>query len=159
MKVHSILLVAALAAGCGSPASSDAGSVIPGANPADVHLSLKERGFDVERLAGPMGISWTCTEHTASVALRVDLAGPEASQLAQARASVMAIGENTADAGQDFLAFVASLPYTDARPAEAHEWVLTNFDQDGAAVTIGSARFTLAAPSAKARILLVEPAQ
>lgn len=131
---------------------------IPGLQPVDVHLSLEERGFKVERVMDQSGITWNCTQEGPSVTYKAEVFGPEVEVLGGVRATVMADGANkTAEAGRDFLAYMCSLPYDGSKPEEAKAWLLENYDQETASTTIGTVRFTLHGPSVAYRLLNVEP--
>lgn len=135
-----------------------ASSLIPGLNPVDVYLSLENRGFTVKKDFGEGYASWSCVQKYPSVELSADVQGPSATEVNMVRAMVMADGvEKTALAGRDFVAFVASAPYTGAQPQVAHDWVIENYDMDGATLTVGGVIFTMKAPSVLYRMLIIEP--
>ena len=145
-----------------TPESSEevASSLIPGLNPVDVYLNLEQRGFTVTKNLKPGQLSWTCTQTWPSVEFVAETFGPEVDKASLVRATVTADGVNkTALAGRDYLALVASIPYTGAQPTEAHTWVLSNFDQDSATTNIGGANFTLYAPTEAFRMLTIQPSR
>ena len=134
-------------------------TIIPGLNPVDVYLTLEKRGFTVSKNLKPGQLSWTCKQSWPSVEFSAEVFGPEVDEVSFVRAEVMADGVNkTALAGRDYLAMMASAPYTGSQPQVAHEWVVANFDQDGATTTIGGTSFTLRAPSEVYRMLTIQPA-
>lgn len=140
------------------PAAASSTGAIPSLNAADVYLGLKERGFTVEKdLAN--GASFVCSLVSPSLELKAEVSGSSGTEVTLVRAMVMADGATKkAIAGRDFLAFIASVPYANAQPQAAHDWVIQYYDVDGATTTIGGAAFTLKAPSEHYRMLLVEPA-
>lgn len=137
-----------------------ASSLIPGLNPVDVYLNLEQRGFTVSKNLKPGELSWTCTQTWPSVEFVAETFGPEVDKASLVRATVTADGVNkTALAGRDYLALVASIPYTGAQPQVAHDWVLANFDQDSSTTNIGGATFTLYAPTEAFRMLTIQPSR
>lgn len=135
-----------------------ASDLIPGLNPVDVYLSLENRGFTVKKDFGQGYAIWTCVQKFPSVELSADVQGPSATEVNMVRAMVMADGvEKTALAGRDFVAYVASAPYKGSQPQVAHDWVIENYDMDGATLTIGGVIFTMKAPSVLYRMLIIEP--
>lgn len=147
------------AAAAAQAAEPEAHKLIPGVQPVDVHLSLKQQGFTVEPTYGD-GITWTCKQTHPGVEFRADVYGPEVEKLSLVTATVMAdASTKTAEAGTNFLAYVCSVPYDGSNPAQAAEWLRTNFNTDSATTTIGPVRFTLRAPSVAYRLLTIEPAR
>lgn len=141
------------------PAEPDAPRVIAGLNPVDVYLNLEKRGFKVEKNFTSGALSWKCVQAWPSVQYESEVFGTSATEVTYVRSSVMADGvEKTALAGKDFLALVSSVPYTGAEPQKAHDWVMANYDQHEASIVIGSARFTIKAPTVVYRMLILEPA-
>ncbi len=139
--------------------ASSSSRIIAGLNPVDVYLNLENRGFTLTKDFSAGYVIRTCVQKWPSVEYRAEVGGKVSDEADGVQATVMADGvEKTAEAGKDFLAFVASVPYTGAEPKKAHDWVLSNFNQDGASIVIGSARFTIKAPTVVYRMLMIEPA-
>lgn len=132
--------------------------IIPGLAPVDVYLSLEQRGFIVEKDLQTGACSWVCTQEWPSVKFTADVFGPDVNSVSSVRADVMADGVNkTALAGRDFLAMVASVPYTGAEQQASHDWVIANYDTDSATMVVGGAQFILRAPSELYRMLIIGP--
>lgn len=141
-----------------APAEEPPSRFIAGMNPVDVPLNLEKHGFTVKKDFGGGYTTRTCKQILPGVEYTAEVGGPGTRDVDMVRAMVMADGvTQTALAGRDFVAFVASVAYTGAQPQNAHDWVVANFDQDGATTTIGGATFTMKAPSALYRMLLIEP--
>lgn len=176
MKATAVFPALVLLIACSTPSPSSAPSataeptleatsqverhtVIPGSNPVDLYLSLEQRGFSVEKQFGSEMNSWTCTQDFGSVKYTTEVFGPEVDVTGSVRATVLADGVNkSAQVGADFLSFVASMPYEDAQPQKAHDWVVEHLNEDSANITIGSVRFLLRAPTDMMRMLLIDPA-
>lgn len=138
--------------------AKSAHQVIPGLNPVDVYLSLEKRGFTVKKSYRDGYSLRTCIQEMPSITFSTNVGGPGTKEVDDVTATVMVdVAEKTVQAGRDFLAFVASVPYTDANPQSAHDWVLANYDQDGATTTIGGAVFTIKAPTVAYRMLMIQP--
>lgn len=134
--------------------------VIPGLNPVDIYVNLKQRGFTVKDSYNPGYSIHDCEQAWPSVTFVASVGGPGSRAVDDIRATVMADGvQKTALAGRDFLALIASVPYTGANPDMAHQWVVDNFNRDSAIITIGGAVFVLKAPNPVFRLLSIRPAE
>ena len=129
-----------------SPAPAAAPDVIVGFVVANVTMNLERRGF---RCEGPRQLqtlaSWTCRgSQGAEVEFLVDVLGASPTRVRSINASVIQSQAQPSDAiAAEFLGFVATVPYTDAEPQRAREWVAANIARSDATMTIGTARFTL----------------
>jgi hypothetical protein len=133
--------------------------VIPGLNPVDVYRSLEKRGFVIKKIHKDGYSVRTCIQEMPSITFSADVAGPGTKEVDNVTATVMVDGAGKViQAGVEYLSFIASVPYTGADPQAAHDWVQSNFDTDSATTTIGGASFTIIAPTAFYRMLMIDPA-
>ena len=119
--------------------------VIRGLARVDVTGNLDKRDFDCSGPHHLVGVeSWTCDSKGAGLSLlyHVDVQGVSTTRISYVIAAVTHIDAADATAAA-FLGFVATIPYDDADPAAARAWVRENIGNNGATLTIGSARFRL----------------
>lgn len=112
---------------------------ISGLTAADVTKNLEPRGF---KCRGPRSGQtmqlWDCSSGDGNI--QVSFMGASPTRIRSVSAT--ALGSDAAS----FLRFLASLPYKDADPAKAQEWVTANVAAGGETV-IGSARFVISGPA------------
>ncbi len=140
---------------------------IPGLQPVDVYLNFTNKGFTLtkdlggrDELSGGVVNFWYCEETTSQSQSRVTVMGPSATQVESVHAMFTYSGSSASDTdkhARDFLAYVATLPYDNARPADAKVWVQSNIGKN-AKTTIGGVSFELFANAPRARILLLQVA-
>lgn len=139
-------------------ASVTSSSTITGLNPADVYLSLEDRGYTTSKEHSLEGMVWVSSSSDVSMSYTVTMGGKSATSVDLLKAAVVAMNGDSIGAGRHMLAFVASVTYSGAEPQRAKDWVLEHFDEDGATTTIGAAKLTIMAPSNLTRMLVMEPA-
>lgn len=150
---------AADAAPSGTDTSSESTPAsIPGMNPADVYLSLEDRGYTTSKEFNTQRVIWVCSSSDAAMSFVVTMSGKTATTVDLIKAIVLSMDGGSIAPAQHVLAFVASAPYTGAEPQRAKDWVLEHYDQDGATITIGPVKLTIQAPTVQSRILVMEPA-
>lgn len=131
---------------------------IEGLAPVDVYLNLEKQGFKTNKqIGGDYGNMWTSTKSYAGIDYEVNVYSSDINNVESVSAKAMVdITQKDIIAVQQFLIYISSLPYDNASPQRAGQWVKANFNNDKAAITIGDAKFTLYAPSAVMRMLVVE---
>jgi len=139
-----------------TPASS-APEFITGLTAADVKLNLERRGFHCD---GPVALatlqSWTCkSSQGTDIEFVVEVQGKDSTRIRSVDATVLQYNAQPSDAiAAEFLGFIATLPYENAEPARARDWVRSNIAKSGSELTIASARFELTrANTGRAHIL------
>ncbi len=103
---------------------------IPGLTPQDVYLNLESRGFKCSepKLMGPQNeVRWTCEKQEAQGEYLVEINSSDANSVRLIEAWVISHDPAHANAlAQDFLGYVAGIPYEGAKPEEAKAWVEQN---------------------------------
>lgn len=132
---------------------------IPGIVASDVHLSLKERGFVIQRIWGEDGdLMYSCTDdRRGNTRYQADAIGKAGQELTSVRATVTSTPSEANVQGADFLGYIASLPYEGSLPNKASAWVESNIGRN-ATTEIGGVRFELSAISSTGRMLTITPA-
>lgn len=141
--------------------SNETQKFIKGLNPVDVYLNMEKQGFTTDKqLGGEYGNIWTNTKSYAGIDYKVETFSSNIKNVESVRATAMIdVTAKKIIATKQFFQFVATLPYENAKPEEAASWVDKNFDNDKATTTIGSAKFTIYAPSVAVRMLTIERAE
>jgi hypothetical protein len=105
-------------------------SNIPGLTPQDVYLNLENRGFKCSepKLMGHQNeVRWTCEKQKTHGEYSVEINSSDANSVRLIEAWVISNEPARADAlAQDFLGYVARVPYEGAQPEEAKAWVKQN---------------------------------
>jgi len=140
-----------------SPPKEESSPTIPGLVAVDVYGNLEDKGFECDGRSGRAGgMLWDCKVETVSYSHTVSITGRGPTAVESVSATSLDYSGSTPDGtARDFLAFVASIPYTGASPQAAANWVRQNVGQDGASTVYGGAVFTLRA-SGDARILEIK---
>ncbi len=109
------------------PEPEPASRNIPGLTPQDVYLSLENRGFtcsEPELMGLEDVVRWTCERQEAKGKYLVEINSKDANSVRLLKAWVISHEPARADAlAQDFLGYVARVPYEGAQPEEAKAWV------------------------------------
>src|SRR5829696_4478125 len=133
-------------------------SNIPGLTPQDVYLSLENRGFtcsEPEVMGHENDVRWTCERQDAKGRYLVEINSKDANSVRLLKAWVISPERARADAlAQDFLGYVARVPYEGAQPEEAKAWVEQSVGSKASA-EFGGVSYTLAA-KADRRFLKLE---
>src|SRR5829696_3002876 len=133
-------------------------SNIPGLTPQDVYLSLENRGFtcsEPEVMGHENDVRWTCERQDAKGRYLVEINSKDANSVRLLKAWVISRKRARADAlAQDFLGYVARVPYEGAQPEEAKAWVEYSVGSKASA-KFGDVSYTLAA-KADTRFLKLE---
>ena len=133
-------------------------SNIPGLTPQDVYLSLENRGFtcsEPEVMGHENDVRWTCERQDAKGRYLVEINSKDANSVRLLKAWVISRKRARADAlAQDFLGYVARVPYEGAQPEEAEAWVEQSVGSKASA-EFGGVSYTLAA-KADTRFLKLE---
>src|SRR5215203_3629678 len=131
---------------------------IPGLTPQDVYLSLENRGFtcsEPEVMGHENDVRWTCERQDAKGRYLVEINSKDANSVRLLKAWVISRKRARADAlAQDFLGYVARVPYEGAQPEEAKAWVEQSVGSKASA-KFGDVSYTLAA-KADTRFLKLE---
>jgi outer membrane biosynthesis protein TonB len=123
---------------------------IPGLTPQDVYLSLENRGFtcsEPEVMGHENDVRWTCERQEAKGRYLVEINSKDANSVRLLKAWVISPREPPARAdalAQDFLGYVARVPYEGAQPEEAKAWVEQSAGSKASA-KFGGVSYTLAA--------------
>jgi len=140
------------------PEPEPAPSNIPGLTPQDIYLNLENRGFKCSEpeLMGPEDeVRWTCERQDAQGEYSVVINSKDANSVRFVEAKVISHEPARADAlAQDFLGYVARVPYEGAQPEEAKGWVERNVSSKASA-EFGGVSYTLGA-KAGSRFLEIE---
>jgi hypothetical protein len=128
------------------PEAKPAPSNIPGLTPQDVYLNLENKGFKCSEpeLMGPEDdVRWTCERHEAKGEYMVEINSKDANSVRLLKAWVISHEPARTDAlAEDFLGYVARVPYEGAQPDEAKEWVEQSVGRKASA-EFGGVSYTL----------------
>src|ERR687889_2740975 len=128
------------------PEAKPAPSNIPGLTPQDVYLNLENKGFKCSEpeLMGPEDdVRWTCERHEAKGEYMVEINSKDANSVRLLKARVISHEPARTDAlAEDFLGYVARVPYEGAQPDEAKEWVEQSVGRKASA-EFGGVSYTL----------------
>jgi hypothetical protein len=131
---------------------------IPGLTPQDVYLNLENKGFKCSepKLMGHQNeVRWTCEKQEAQGEYLIKIDSSDANSVRLVKARVISQDPARADAlAQDFLGYVARVPYEGAQPEEAKAWVKQNVGSKVSA-EFGGVSYTLGA-KAGSRFLELE---
>lgn len=134
---------------------------IDGLLPADVYGNMNFRGFKTEILPSTgMGHLWISKKSQDGFYYDVTAWSEDDDKKVEsikATASCDSIGYISFTL--EFFQMVSTLPYENAEPQRAARWVLENFDQNNATITIGGVKFTLFSNSENTMNLLMENAE
>lgn len=134
---------------------------ISGLAPADMYLNLEKKGFQTKKeLGGEYGNSWTSTQSYEGMDLMVETFSFDTETVITISATAMVdVSIKKIEASKQFMKYIATMPYDNAKPEEAAKWVDENFNNDKASTVISGVRFTMYAPSGAARMLNIEKAE
>jgi hypothetical protein len=125
---------------------------IPGLTPQDVYLSLENRGFTCSEpvvMGHENDVRWTCERQEAKGRYLVEINSKDANSVRFLKAWVIADDPVRADAlAQDFLGYIARVPYAGAQPEEAKAWVEQSVGSKASA-KFGGVSYTLAAKAGR----------
>jgi hypothetical protein len=131
---------------------------IPGLTPQAVYLNLENRGFkcsEPELMGSEDEVQWTCKKQETKGEYLVEISSKDANSVRLVEAKVVSNDPARADAlAQDFLGYVAGVPYEGAQPKEAKGWVERNIGSKASA-EFGGVSYTLGA-KADSRFLVIE---
>ena len=154
VKCIVLTIIASQLISCGKP---DNLKGIKGLMPADVYLNMEKTGFETNKnLTSNAGCTWENTKTIDGVEYRVVTFSSDINSVESVSANAMALPPKNASDAKQFLKFISSLPYNGSNAQEAGEWVDENFNSDKAEKVIGSAKFTIYAPSEFARMIRIE---
>ncbi len=156
-----LFFIAAIASSNDSDSSADSSKYIKGLAPVDVYLNMEKQGFTTDKkLSGKYGNSWTSTKNYAGIDYKVETFSSNIDNVISVTATAMIdVTQKQIIATQQFFIFLSSLPYENADPRTAGQWVKDNFDNDKASTIIGDAKFTMYAPSVALRMMTIEKAK
>lgn len=140
-----------------STEQTDLSSYIPGVEPVDVYLNLKNEGFKIDKTFNPeYGNSWECRKKIDGIDMYANIYSPNStSKFQSVNASVMVEpGYKHIDAGKFFIKYISSLPYDGSNNVAAVNWVERHY-YHSADTIIGNVQFSLKAPSKFARMLTI----
>lgn len=138
-----------------------AARVIPGMNSVDVHLNLTNRGFKRE---GPIqGDGYVANElrlTDVDSEMFCRIVGTDVANVTSINATFTNLGfppERTGELAEEFLGYIASVPFTGADPQANKIWVSQNID--GGKTTVAGVSFEIHATTPRARTLTIELAK
>lgn len=104
---------------------------IPGFHSVDLTLNLEDRGFECDDMdiREDGSLYWYCEQSNPEYLLYTEMNGLSSDKIQTVEAWVLdytGTGDVIDEEGKDFLGFVATMPYDDAKPAETRDWVKEN---------------------------------
>ena len=118
-------------------------------------------GFKTKtQFSSEYGNFWTSTKNYAGIDYTVETYSSNIKFVESVQATALVdLSQKRIIAAQQFFIFVSSLPYDNANPQKAGQWIVDNYDNDKATTTIGDAKFTIYAPSIALRMIRIEKAK
>lgn len=112
-------------------AQPQAARLLVGVTSGDLRTAFSKQGMQCE---GPKRqatrVAWTCTHTEGSTDYRVEFVGTSPTKIEYLTGTILQTAPNPSRA-LEFLAFVASAPYTGSDPATAQAWVRKQGTRDG----------------------------
>lgn len=143
-----------------SKKTTDSTTYINGLAPVDIYLNMEKQDFKTDKqIGGEYSNLWICTKQYGGIDYKVEVYSSNTDNVESVRATAIIDATKVIDAAKPFLQMVSTVPYKDAKPQEAANWINTYFNKDKADTTIGDAKFTILAPSASVRVLTIEKAK
>lgn len=136
---------------------TDFNSYIPGIEPVDVYLNLKNEGFKIDKTFNPeFGNSWECKKQIDGIDMYVNIYSPNSASKFQSLKATITVeaGYKHIEAGKYFIKYISSLPYDGSNNVAAVNWIDKHF-YHSADTIIGNVQFSLKAPSNYARLLII----
>lgn len=142
---------------------------IPGLQPGNIYLNLTKKGFskkgpishDLTELGGSGEyVSWELTLKDSLTNHQVEIYSNNIDDVYMVRATILDyLNEPSKDASLkivEFLSYISTLPYENAEPKKAMQWVQENINTHKATTIIAKARFTLYGETASAKMLTIQ---
>lgn len=131
---------------------------LPGLQPVDVYLNLTKQGFSKkDTFSSEYGNSWVCKLSQAGIDYEVSIYSTDINKVESVQATAMIdVTRKQIIAVQQFLIFISSVPYDNAKPNEIASWIKQNFNNDKASTVIEKVKFTIYVPSKAVRMLRIE---
>lgn len=132
--------------------------IIPELTAVDVYGNLENKGFTCEKRSmsqAPIYLVWTCKDSASDYDFTVEIFAGNSMQIYAINTTALNFTSktNTIVSG-DFLSFMATLPYKDAKPTEAKDWVKNNIESHDKSTVISNVKFSIYG-EAKAKILKI----
>lgn len=124
---------------------------------ASLYNPLEKKGFKIDKQTGSDGIFVDCDRSLPELNEHVRIAGDAFDKIVEIRASYT--NQSSGDTNElaiRFLAFIATLPYTNSNPEQAKNWVVENISKDSK-IEINGVSFEMFANSNNLRTLLITP--
>jgi hypothetical protein len=145
----------------GSDVNNSTSKYIAGLLPADVYGNMNSRGFKTEMLSATgMGHLWISKMSQNSFYYEVTAWSEDDDKKVESiKATAFCDSTDNISTTIQFFQMVSTLPYNNSKPQMAARWVLDNFDQNNATISIGGVKFTLFSNSKNSMNLLMENAE
>lgn len=128
---------------------------LPDVTAAGVYLPFTNLGFSKNIQSHGDMVEYYLEQTTASSNLNMMILGKNSDKIERIRATAQSYSDDNETT--NFLAMLASLPYKNARPQQARNWVLANISNQNSTTTIGGVSFTLLNNGTN-KMLTIEPA-
>lgn len=139
--------------------SDTTATYIPGLQPVDVYLNFEKQGFETKKsLGGDYGSSWVSTSSEIGIDYTVEVySEKDITKVSSVKATALLNGsvEKDITAVKPFIKYASSLPYTNADPSKAAQWIEDNFNNDKASTVIGGVKFEIFSPTQLVRIMRI----
>ncbi|MFK5923243.1 MAG: hypothetical protein QM496_13785 [Verrucomicrobiota bacterium] len=133
--------------------------IIPGLVAVDVYGNFTSKGFILKKHFSTTQNEWKVTSDKGNLNHSVGIYGTDPMEITAVTGSITGLGDqafNTAAA--QFLGYLASVTYDNAKPETARRWVEENINKTGSTV-ISGVKFQIFANNKTARILRISAAQ
>ncbi|MCG2726166.1 MAG: zinc ribbon domain-containing protein [Elusimicrobia bacterium] len=130
---------------------------IPNLEAVDVYGNLTKKGFILKRESTDNRLKWVCSEKKSGHNYTVEIRGNNSDKIYLVEATALNYSHiSTNQKVKDFLGYVASVPYENAKQALASNWVKSNIHHNSS-IVISGIKFEIIANSDRARMLLISP--
>jgi hypothetical protein len=128
---------------------------IPGIGSGDIYENLINRGYKLTKEFGSDFCFFYCEKTTSEGTYYVRIGGRTPSQIEEIKASFTNYSNvNTNSLAKDFLGLMATVPYNNASPDAAKEWIINNINKTSS-TEFGGVKFEMYANTSKVRILRI----
>jgi hypothetical protein len=132
--------------------------IIPELTAIDVYGNLEDKGFTCEKkgmVQPPISVVWTCTDSASDYDYTVQIFAGSSMQIYSVTSTALNFtSKSNTEASGDFLSYIATLSYKDAKPTEARDWVRNNMESHDKSIVISNVKFAIFG-QAKAKILKI----
>lgn len=132
---------------------------IPGANPVNIYLDLEKKGYKIDKqYSKEYGNLWSCTLKDYAVDYNVQIFSNDVTTIESVKVTASLTGneQKNTEVLKPFISYIATMPYEGQDVGKVKKWLNENFNNDGASIVIGAAKFTIYGKTPFVRLLTIE---